>query len=173
MIQLRKAWATVAVVAIAFLCVALPTNAAACHHYPRVLHAHMNIAWTDPPGYWWAGLTGDINGMSIYQPDPDHENWITGNVVHFYEVFAICFGMAPTPMGCNPPTGSYVIGNDHGLYDINPNAVRWHFVATGWVTGASPDMAYLIGHRYYENGWTTSPYDPETFGVATVLLIPA
>ena len=166
---MRKTLSAAIAMLFAFVCMSLPAAAVPSGQH-GALHADLTLTWSEPPGYWWGGLTGDINGMATYLPDYTQTGRNTGVIGHFYENFTICFGLTPTPTGCNPPTGSYIIGKDHGVYNIQPDRGKWHFMASGWVTGASSDLAYLIGYKYHENGWTTSPYDPVTYGEGTVLL---
>ena len=58
--------------------------------------------------------------------------------------------------------------------DAQPGGGTGYFMANGSVTGAAPDYAFMIGYTYFENGWTTDPYDPVlTTGEAEAFLAPA
>ena len=142
------------------------------------LHARVSIVWTDPPAAWWGPMTGDIEGMAIYPPDPERPNWVSSYhenhlVVHFHELFTICIGEVAKPDGCQNPE-SYITGHEEGVYVLNPPFQKWHFQAHGWVTGASADYAYMIGWKYIENGWVGGPYSSNPgVGVASALIAPA
>lgn len=179
---MRKALALAIVAAFALTYLAVPAQAA---HSDKTgaLHAELDIVWTDPPAAWWGSITGDVNGMAIFPPDPERENWLSGPhsdhaaayfVVHYHEVFTICFGEVARPDGCQQPT-SYITGHEEGVYVITPYQDN-HFQSRGWVTGASPDYAYMIGWKYLENGWVIAadPTDPNFgHGLADVVLAPA
>ncbi len=173
--RVRKTWAVTAVLGIALLWVSLPA-AAVQPGGQGVVRLEITISWSDPPGYWWGTVSGGISGMVKYDPNPDEPNWFGGlsPAVHFHEVFTICVGEDATPLGCSLPTGSYITGVDEGIYLFMTGSGKWHFVAYGWVTDASPDLAYLIGYAYHENGWTTDPnLEPPIVGSATGIMAPA
>ena len=175
MIRLRKTLTVALVVVMAFLFVAAPVSAKPSDH-PGAVRFHVSIEWIVPgPEYWWGGVSGGMTGMVKYLSDPNGNPRGSGIIGHFYEVFTICIGKPVVAYGCdNPEEGSYITGVDTGVYDVKPDAGKWHFMANGWVTGASPDYAYMIGYKYFENGWTTDPYDPVlTTGEAEAFLAPA
>lgn len=175
---MKKALALAIVGMFALVYLAMPAQAAPSAK-PGALHAEIDIVWTDPPAAWWGSMTGDINGMSIYPPNPDHPNWVSGHaethiLIHFHELFTICVGEVAKPDGCQQPT-SYITGYEEGVYVLNPPAMEYHFQAHGWVTGASADYAYMIGWKYLENGAVIAdPLNPNVgHGFAKVLIAPA
>jgi len=174
-IHVRKALTVTVVFLTAFLFMAVPANAAGSSDH-GALHFDLSITLTAEQGYWWGGLTGPFSGMVTYKGDPDHTAWGSYYVGHFYEVFTICVGEPVTPTGCPEPEGSYITGVDQGVYLYQNGSGKWHFIAQGWVTGASADYAYLIGYEYRENGWTTNPWEfPNValYGVGTAHMTPA
>ncbi len=113
--------------------------------------------------------------MVKYLGNPDESGpYSKGVVGHFHEIFWVCIGEPVTTYGCqNPEEGSYITGVDEGVYAYASPTGQWHFMANGWVTGASADYAYLIGYKYIENGWTTDPADlVATYGSATAVFAP-
>ncbi len=155
---MRKTCAAVVFLGVALLGMSIPV-AATPSHDPGAVQLVITISFTDPPGYWWGSVSGDLSGMVKFPGNPDEPNWFGGvsPAAHFHELFTICVGEGPTPDGCSGTTGSYLTGVDEGVYLFMSGSGKWHFVASGWVTGASSDLAYLIGYAYHENGWTTDP----------------
>lgn len=132
---------------------------------PAMLRMDIEITWSDPPGYWWGGVEGDVTGMVTYTAWPGHEGYATGQAAHFFETFTICVGEPVTMSGCTDPTeGEYIVGTLQGLYSLKGSAGKWTFRANGVVTDASPEWEFLIGYRYHENGVTTSPFEAVTYG---------
>ncbi len=167
----------VGVIAVAILFVTASARAASSSQR-GVLRSDLAIQWLAPPTpqYWWGGLTGDITGMVKFLGNPDESGPFSKGVVgHFHEIFWVCIGEPVTTYGCqNPEEGSYITGVDEGVYAYASPTGLWHFMANGWVTGASNDYAYLIGYKYQENGYTSDPADPvATYGWATAILAPA
>lgn len=155
---MRKMWAVAVVMAIALLWFAVPATAAPPSS-SGTLRFDISIEFTDPQFYWWGSAQGGINGLVKYEGNPDDPNWFGGvsPAAHFHEVFTICPGFSGAPEACTTESTSYITGVDEGVYLFLSGSGKWHFMANGWVTGASPDYAYLIGYKYFENGWTTDP----------------
>ncbi len=168
---MRKALALAVLGMFALMCVAVPTQAAPASER-GALHAELDIRLTIPPGHWWGNLTGDITGMGIYGGLPGA--WQSGHILHFYEIFRICFGKITTPEECYNPV-SYIEGYEEGVYYVDYKASgEHHFQARGWVTAASPDHADMIGWKYLENGFTTGfPLPLYGIGPTKVVLAPA
>jgi len=103
--------------------------------------------------YWKGTITGDLTGTSYYWESPD--NYVIGNVMHFFEDFYIDLG------------DGWISGYDVGVW----NFATFKFRASGWVTDASPNYEYLIGCKFHEEGVTSVPTPPIT-GIGTFFLGP-
>jgi len=107
-------------------------------------------------GYWMGTISGALSGTVYYwenMPDP----YIVGNVMHFSEDFYIEF-----------EDGEWVSGYDKGLW----NFATFKFRATGWITDASENCEYLIGSKFHEEGFTTSPDVSPIVGTGTCFIGP-
>jgi hypothetical protein len=103
----------------------------------------------DPTGCWYGTVTGDMTGTIAFWEDPPEKWWQAPGssgmhtwAGHFFEKFTF-----------RPSSGGWIAGYDNGLFNLKTG----HFVASGFVTDASPQWEALIGYRYFELGTTTDP----------------
>jgi len=91
--------------------------------------------------YWKGTISGAITG-TCYFWEHWEENYVVGKVEHFFEDFYIDLG-----------DGEWISGHDKGVW----NFATFKYRATGRVTDASSEYAYLIGCKFFEEGTTTNP----------------
>jgi hypothetical protein len=86
-------------------------------------------------------------------------NFVTGakggKVEHYFEQFLIVFS-----------DGGWVQGWDNGIFLFANKPTQWRYSAEGRVTAASPDRQSLIGSKFHEDGYVTSPTPDTLLGVA-------
>ena len=104
--------------------------------------------------YWKGTISGAITGDSYFWETA--KNYVVGKVEHFFEDFYIDLG------------DGWVSGYDNGVW----NFVTFKFRASGWITGASENCEYLIGCKFHEEGFTTSPDVLPIIGTGTCFIGP-
>ena len=96
--------------------------------------------------YWEVALSGDVNGTMYVYGDPAREFFFPGKTEHFFETWEVY-----------SDSGDWLFsGTDAGVWSF----VTFKFRANGWVTDASSDWQYLVGHKFHEIGTTTDPFAP-------------
>jgi len=93
--------------------------------------------------YWKGSISGGVSGTCYFWET--EKNYVVGKVEHFFEDFYIDLG------------DGWISGYDNGVW----NFPTFKFRASGRVTDASENYAYLIGSKFYEEGRTTNPFDAQ------------
>jgi len=137
-------------VAVVLLLVAFLATAGAAQAKAPLTSEGSFYTDADTP-YWVVTLTGDVNGTMYVYGDESREFFFPGKTEHFFETWEVY-----------SDAGDWLFsGNDAGVWSF----VTFKFRANGWVTDASSDWAYLVGHKFHEIGTTTDPFTGNPFSV--------
>jgi hypothetical protein len=140
-----KLWVVVVLLLVAFLATAGAAQAKA----PLTCEGSF---YTDAlMDHWEVALTGDVDGTMYVYGDPTREFFFPGKTEHFFETWIVF-----------ADDGGWFSGTDAGVWSF----VTFKFRANGWVTEASPEWQFLVGHKFHEIGTTTDPFTGNPFSVS-------